>query len=66
MNWEIAKILIQDGLVTGVIYALMAVSLVLVFAVTRIIFIAQGEFISFGELTFAIMDNGQIPATIWL
>lgn len=66
MNWEIAKILMQDGLVTGVIYALMAVALVLVFAVTRIIFIAQGEFVSFGALTFAIMVNGQIPATIWL
>ncbi|OFV47841.1 branched-chain amino acid ABC transporter permease [Oligella sp. HMSC09E12] len=66
MNWEIAKILMQDGLVTGVIYALMAVALVLVFAVTRIIFIAQGEFVSFGALTFAIMVNGQTPATIWL
>ncbi|NLA52012.1 MAG: branched-chain amino acid ABC transporter permease [Alcaligenaceae bacterium] len=66
MNWEIAKILTQDGLVTGVIYALMAVALVLVFAVTRITLIAQGEFVSFGALTFAIMANGQVPATIWL
>lgn len=66
MNWEIAKILTQDGLVTGVIYALMAVALVLVFAVTRITLISQGEFVSFGALTFAIMVNGQVPATIWL
>ncbi|NLY63599.1 MAG: branched-chain amino acid ABC transporter permease [Alcaligenaceae bacterium] len=66
MDWSIAKILMQDGLVTGVIYALMAVSLVLVFAVTRIIFIAQGEFVTFGALTFAIMSDGRAPGTIWL
>lgn len=66
MDWSIAKILIQDGVVTGVIYALMAVALVLVFAVTRIIFIAQGEFVSFGALSFAMMASGQVPQTIYL
>lgn len=66
MDWSIAKILIQDGVVTGVIYALMAVALVLVFAVTRIIFIAQGEFVSFGALSFAMMASGQTPQTIYL
>ncbi len=66
MDWSIAKILIQDGIVTGVIYALMAVALVLVFAVTRIIFIAQGEFVSFGALSFAMMASGQVPQTIYL
>ena len=66
MDWSIAKILLQDGIVTGVIYALMAVSLVLVFAVTRVIFIAQGEFVSFGALTFAMMADGRLPQTIYL
>lgn len=66
MDWSIAKILLQDGIVTGVIYALMAVSLVLVFAVTRVIFIAQGEFVSFGALTFAMMADGRVPQTIYL
>ncbi len=66
MDWSIAKILIQDGVVTGVIYALMALALVLVFAVTRVIFIAQGEFVSFGALSFAMMASGQIPQTIYL
>lgn len=66
MDWSIAKILLQDGIVTGVIYALMAVSLVLVFTVTRIIFIAQGEFVSFGALTFAMMADGRIPQTLYL
>ncbi len=66
MDWSIAKILLQDGLVTGVIYALLAVSLVLVFAVTRIILIVQGEFVTYGALTFAVMADNQVPATRWL
>lgn len=66
MDWMIAKVLLQDGLVTGVIYALMAVSLVLVFAVTRVILICQGEFVSYGALSFALMAHGQTPGTIYL
>lgn len=66
MDWSIAKILMQDGVVTGVIYALLAVSLVLVFAVTRIILIVQGEFVTYGALTFAMMVDNQIPGTRWL
>ncbi|AIL32958.1 branched-chain amino acid ABC transporter permease [Basilea psittacipulmonis] len=61
MDWSIAKILLQDGLTTGVIYALMALALVLVFTVTRVVFIAQGEFLSFGALTFASMMQAQVP-----
>src|SRR5690606_6483813 len=66
MDWSIAKILMQDGLVTGVIYALLAVSLVLVFAVTRIILIVQGEFVTYGALTFAVLADNQVPGTRWL
>src|SRR5690606_39432460 len=66
MDWSIAKILMQDGLVTGVIYALLAVSLVLVFAVTRIILIVQGEFVTYGALTFAMLADDQVPGTRWL
>ena len=66
MDWSIAKILLQDGLVTGVIYALLAVSLVLVFAVTRIILIVQGEFVTYGALTFAMLSENQLPGTRWL
>ena len=66
MDWSIAKILMQDGLVTGVIYALLAVSLVLVFAVTRIILIVQGEFVTYGALTFAALADDQVPGTRWL
>lgn len=56
----------QDGITNGAIYALLALALVLVFTVTRIIFIPQGEFIAFGALTLAALQAGKIPGTVWL
>jgi branched-chain amino acid transport system permease protein len=58
--------LIQDGLINGAIYALLGIALVLVFAVTRVIFIPQGEFVAYGGLTFALLSIGKAPATAWL
>ena len=49
MDSSIALILLQDGVVNGAIYALLGMALVLVFAVTRVIFIPQGEFVAFGR-----------------
>lgn len=66
MNTEIALFLIQDGLTNGAIYALLALALVLVFAVTRVIFIPQGEFVSYGALTLASLQMGKLPGTAWL
>ncbi|MFN4148605.1 MAG: branched-chain amino acid ABC transporter permease [Rhodocyclaceae bacterium] len=66
MDLQIALLLGQDGIVTGAIYALLALALVLVFAVTRVIFIPQGEFVAYGALTLAGLQTGQIPGTIWL
>jgi branched-chain amino acid transport system permease protein len=66
MNWQIALLLGQDGITNGVIYALLALALVLVFAVTRVIFIPQGEFVAFGALTLAALQAGKIPGTLWL
>ena len=43
--------LVQDGVVNGAIYALLALALVLVFAVTRTIFIPVGEIVSFAAQT---------------
>jgi branched-chain amino acid transport system permease protein len=62
----ILAILVQDGVVNGAIYALLALSLVLVFAVTRVVFIPQGEFVAFGALTYAALDTGQVPTSLWL
>jgi branched-chain amino acid transport system permease protein len=66
MDLQIALLLGQDGIVNGAIYALLALALVLVFAVTRVIFIPQGEFVAYGALTLASFQAGQTPGTLWL
>lgn len=66
MDWSIALILSQDGLTNGAIYALLALALVLVFAVTRVVFIQQGEFVAYGALTLAMIQAGNAPATLWM
>ena len=49
-----------DGATNGAVYALLALSLVLVFAVTRVIFIPQGEFVAYGALTLAMLQLGSL------
>src|SRR5450830_201304 len=66
MDLQIALILGQDGVVNGAVYGLIALALVLVFSVTRVIFIPQGEFVAFGALSMAMMQAGKVPATLWL
>ena len=66
MDLTIASILGLDGITSGAIYALVAIALVLVFAVTRIVFIPQGEFVAFGALTMALFQTGKVPGTVWL
>jgi branched-chain amino acid transport system permease protein len=58
--------LLQDGITNGAIYALLGLALVLVFAVTRVILIPQGEFVTFGALSYAMLATGQVPGTVWL
>ncbi len=65
MDLSIAGILAIDGLTNGAIYALLALATVLVFAVTRVIFIPQGEFVAFGALTLALFQTGKVPGTVW-
>ena len=65
MDFSIASILALDGATNGAVYALLALATVLVFAVTRIIFIPQGEFVAFGALTLAIFQMGKVPGTVW-
>jgi len=66
MDFSIASILVLDGATNGAIYALMALATVLVFAVTRVIFIPQGEFVAYGALTLAMLQLGKVPGTVWL
>jgi branched-chain amino acid transport system permease protein len=65
MDLSIAGILALDGLTNGAVYALLALATVLVFAVTRVIFIPQGEFVAFGALTLALFQTGKVPGTVW-
>ena len=58
--------LLQDGITNGAIYALLGLALVLVFAVTRVILIPQGEFVTYGALSYAVLATGQVPGTAWL
>ena len=66
MDLSIAGILALDGVTNGAVYALLALALVLVFAVTRVIFIPQGEFVAYGALTLAMLQLGKLPGTVWL
>jgi len=66
MDSTIASILLLDGLTNGAVYALLGLATVLVFTVTRVIFIPQGEFVAYGALTLAILQTGRVPGTVWL
>lgn len=66
MNLDIALILTQDGITSAAIYAMLALALILIFTVTRVIYVPQGEFISFGALTLAAVQQGLFPKSIYV
>jgi branched-chain amino acid transport system permease protein len=66
MDFSIASILMLDGATNGAIYALLGLATVLIFAITRIIFIPQGEFVAYGALTLALLQLGRVPSTVYL
>ncbi|HEX5611108.1 MAG TPA: branched-chain amino acid ABC transporter permease [Burkholderiales bacterium] len=66
MTGDIVLWLAQDGITNGAIYALLALALLLVFSVTRVIFVPQGEFITFAALSLAMLEAGRVPGTIWI
>lgn len=66
MDLTIASILTLDGLTNAAVYALLGLATVLVFSVTRVIFIPQGEFVAYGALTLAMLQAGRVPGTVWL
>src|SRR4051794_41953234 len=63
LNTTIMLFLVQDGITNGAVYALLGLALVLVFAVTRVILIPQGEFVTYGALTYASLSAGPQPRT---
>jgi branched-subunit amino acid ABC-type transport system permease component len=60
----VAGYLVNDGIANGAIYSLLAIALVVIFAVTRIIFIPQGEFVSYSALTYVAMLEGRVSGVI--
>lgn len=66
MNAQVALLLGQDGMTSGAIYALLALSIVLVFTVTRVLLVPQGEFVTFGAMTMAQLQAGQPARLAWL
>lgn len=68
MNLDLATtlILLQDGVTTGAVYVLIALALVMVFTVTRIVLIPQGQFVVFAALTVASIEQGSVPGLVWI
>lgn len=66
MTADIAAILAIDGIATGAVYALVAIGTVLIFTVTRVIFIPFGDIAAFAALTLAALDAKQLPGTAGL
>jgi branched-chain amino acid transport system permease protein len=66
MTWDIAAILAMDGLANGAVYLLAGLGLVLVFSVTRVVFVPFGDVAAFSALSLAAFEAGRTPPTIGL
>jgi branched-subunit amino acid ABC-type transport system permease component len=66
MTPEIGLILGIDGIATGSIYVLVGLGLVLIFSVTRVVFVPFGDVVAFSALTLASLQLGRMPGTVYL
>lgn len=66
MTPEIAAILGMDGIATGAVYVLIALGIVVIFAVTRVIFVPFGDIAAFTALTLAALEMKRLPGTVAL
>src|SRR5215472_3177996 len=66
MTPDIGLILAIDGIATGSIYVLVGLGLVLIFSVTRVIFVPFGDIVAFSALTLASMQLDRMPGTVYL
>src|SRR6202048_3407621 len=66
MNPEIALWLAQDAVTNGALYALLALAIIVVYTVTRVILVPQGEFVSYAALSLATLQAGKVPGTVYL
>lgn len=66
MDATLLFFLLLDALQNGVIYGLLAMGLVLVFAVTRVILVPIGELMMFAPLSYVWLLEGRLPGTLHL
>ena len=66
MTPDIAAILVVDGVAAGAIYVLVALGLVLIFTVTRVVFVPFGDIAAFTALTLAALNEKRLPGTAGL
>ncbi|MCQ8782125.1 branched-chain amino acid ABC transporter permease [Mangrovibrevibacter kandeliae] len=66
MTSDIAAFLTIDGIATGAIYVLIALGIVLIFTVTRVIFVPFGDIAAFTALSLAALEMKQLPGTVGL
>jgi branched-chain amino acid transport system permease protein len=66
MTLEIFLLLVQDAIGTGALYVLMALGIVLIFNVTRVIFVSYGDLVAYSALTLGSFELQRMPGTVWL
>jgi branched-subunit amino acid ABC-type transport system permease component len=66
LTTDIAIILLIDGIASGTIYLLAGLGLVLIFSVTRVVFVPFGDIMAFCALSVAAFQLGRPPGTIWM
>ena len=66
MTPDVALILAIDGLANGAVYLLAGLGLVLIFSVTRVVFVPFGDVAAFAALSLAAFETGRMPATVGL
>ena len=66
MDLDIAALLAVDGISTGAVYVLLAIGMVLIFTVTRVIFVPFGDIAAFSALTLSALEGQRTPGTITL
>ncbi|TAL75415.1 MAG: branched-chain amino acid ABC transporter permease [Burkholderiaceae bacterium] len=64
MDPTIAMILLTDGLAWSAIYLIVGLGLVLIFSVTRVIFVPFGSIAVFSALSLGAMELRRLPAAI--
>ena len=66
MSPDIALLLAEDGIANGAIYVLVGLGIVLVFVVTRVIFVPFGDILAYAALTLGALERQRLPGTVWL